>query len=91
MDRREAWRNRETRKRRGDDQIPGGDPSWRRPAGPEQAAFQTISPRPGRAAPLPASGPELDAVVKWFDPGKGFGFVELSDGSGDAFLHVSVV
>ena len=31
------------------------------------------------------------AVVKWFNPEKGFGFVELSDGSGDAFLHVSVI
>jgi CspA family cold shock protein len=26
-------------------------------------------------------------TVKWFNPDKGFGFVELSDGSGDAFLH----
>jgi CspA family cold shock protein len=30
-------------------------------------------------------------VVKWFNPEKGFGFVELSDGSGDAFLHGSVL
>jgi CspA family cold shock protein len=29
--------------------------------------------------------------VKWFSPEKGFGFVELSDGSGDAFLHGSVL
>ena len=33
------------------------------------------------------SGPSIRAVVKWFSPEKGFGFVELSDGSGDAFLH----
>ena len=38
-----------------------------------------------------ASGPELKATVKWFNPEKGFGFVELGDGSGDAFLHVSVL
>jgi len=37
------------------------------------------------------SGPPLQAVVKWYNPDKGFGFVELADGSGDAFLHVSVV
>jgi CspA family cold shock protein len=37
------------------------------------------------------SGPEVDAVVKWFNADKGFGFVELSDGSGDAFLHASAV
>jgi CspA family cold shock protein len=29
--------------------------------------------------------------VKWFNPEKGFGFVELSDGSGEAFLHVRQV
>ncbi len=38
-----------------------------------------------------SSGPEVEAVVKWFNADKGFGFVELSDGSGDAFLHASAV
>jgi CspA family cold shock protein len=37
------------------------------------------------------SGPPVRAIVKWYNPDKGFGFVELADGSGDAFLHVSVV
>jgi CspA family cold shock protein len=37
------------------------------------------------------SGPPVQAVVKWFKTEKGFGFVELSDGSGDAFLHASVL
>ena len=37
------------------------------------------------------SGPPVSGVVKWFSPEKGFGFVELSDGSGDAFLHGSVL
>ena len=37
------------------------------------------------------SGPPVTGVVKWFSPEKGFGFVELSDGSGDAFLHGSVL
>lgn len=31
------------------------------------------------------------AVVKWFNPVKGFGFVQPSDGSPDAFLHISVL
>jgi cold shock protein len=35
--------------------------------------------------------PPVQAVVKWYNPEKGFGFVQLADGSGDAFLHVSVV
>lgn len=38
-----------------------------------------------------ATGPIIDATVKWFNPEKGFGFVELGDGSGDAFLHVAVL
>jgi cold shock protein len=37
------------------------------------------------------SGPPVSGVVKWFNPEKGFGFVELSDGSADAFLHGSVL
>src|SRR5580704_11690102 len=37
------------------------------------------------------SGPPVRATVKWYNPDKGFGFVTLGDGSGDAFLHVSVV
>jgi len=38
-----------------------------------------------------SSGPPVRATVKWYNPSKGFGFVALGDGSGDAFLHVSVV
>jgi CspA family cold shock protein len=37
------------------------------------------------------SGPAVKATVKWYNPDKGFGFVGLADGSGDAFLHASVV
>ena len=33
----------------------------------------------------------VSATVKWFNPVKGFGFVQRSDGSPDAFLHISVV
>ena len=44
------------------------------------------SPSSSFSAPMP-SGPPIDATVKWFNPEKGFGFVELSDGSGDVFLH----
>jgi CspA family cold shock protein len=34
---------------------------------------------------------EITAVVKWYNPTKGFGFVQPTDGSPDAFMHVSVV
>jgi CspA family cold shock protein len=37
------------------------------------------------------SGPSVSATVKWYNPDKGFGFVQLTDGSGDAFLHASVL
>lgn len=39
----------------------------------------------------PSAGPSAEATVKWFNPEKGFGFVELADGSGDAFLHIGVL
>ena len=37
------------------------------------------------------SGLAVQGKVKWFNPSKGYGFVELSDGSGDAFLHATVL
>lgn len=30
-------------------------------------------------------------TVKWFDPAKGYGFIEPEDGSKDAFVHISAV
>ena len=49
--------------------------------------------RPGFSQPRfeAPSGPPVSGIVKWFSPEKGFGFIELSDGSGDAFLHGSVL
>lgn len=29
--------------------------------------------------------------VKWFNPIKGYGFIQPSDGSRDAFVHISAV
>lgn len=82
MDKRDGWR-RENRRRRGfdDDQPRPDEPGWGAP--PARPAY--------RAPPVMGSGPETDAVVKWYNPDKGFGFVELSDGSGDAFMHASAV
>ena len=30
-------------------------------------------------------------TVKWFNPTKGYGFIQPSDGSKDAFVHISAV
>ena len=49
----------------------------------------------GEFMPPPAGGGNVansvDAIVKWFKGDKGFGFVELSNGSGDAFLHIGAL
>ena len=46
-----------------------------------------MPPMPG-GAPTPGS---VDATVKWFKGDKGFGFVELGNGAGDAFLHIGAL
>jgi cold shock protein len=45
---------------------------------------------PGMSPPQ-ATGPAVDAIVKWFKADKGYGFVELANGQGDAFLHVNAL
>ena len=35
--------------------------------------------------------PVVEAVVKWFRPDRGYGFVELPDERGDAFLHLNTL
>jgi len=71
---------RQTRRREFDDD--GYDPHLR-----EFGATPRFSPSRFETP----SGPPVHAVVKWFKPERGFGFVELTDGSGDAFLHATVL
>ena len=65
------------------------DDNFMEPAPSGPSPFESRAPRAPMSAP--ASGPEQEATVKWFNPEKGFGFAELSDGSGDAFLHIRAV
>src|SRR5207253_1872895 len=71
---------RQTRRREFDDD--GYDPHLR-----EFGATPRFSPSRFETP----SGPPVRAVVKWFKPERGFGFVELTDGSGDAFVHATVL
>jgi CspA family cold shock protein len=57
---------------------------------PEPVIPPPSYPRRPTPAPL-AAGPESTAVVKWFNAEKGFGFVEMTEGTGDVFLHASVL
>ena len=45
----------------------------------------------GASAPVDSGAPPVDAVVKWFKADKGYGFVELAGGQGDAFLHANAL
>src|SRR6202161_3060337 len=86
---------RAPRKRGCDDDAPMPYESRPRPsrsfdAGAGGFAGGAPSGAPG-APPSPATGPAVDAVVKWFKADKGYGFVELANGQGDAFLHANAL
>ena len=56
---------------------------------PDERQVGSYSAPPRELAP--GQGATLEGTVKMFNPGKGFGFVALADGSGDAFLHIGTL
>jgi CspA family cold shock protein len=48
-------------------------------------------PRPFGGETMSDQGAAVGAIVKWFNSAKGFGFAEIADGSGDAFLHIKTL
>jgi CspA family cold shock protein len=49
------------------------------------------SPGPLGGETMPDQSAVVEAIVKWFNSEKGFGFAEIADGSGDAFLHIKTL
>ena len=49
-----------------------------------------LAPRGGRVAPEP-HGPEFEATVKWFNRGKGYGFVSRGPDTPDVFVHMETL
>ncbi len=83
------------RKRGFDDDMPSS-PYESRPSRPASRPFGSGAPSGfggggGDMMAPPPAGPTVDAVVKWFKADKGFGFVELQNGQGDAFLHIGAI
>lgn len=79
---RDGGRVRKSRGRGGSEEEAFGGGEWAAP--PDFARAATRYPGAG-------FGQESQATVKWFDAGKGFGFVEVAGGGGDAFLHARVL
>ena len=59
-------------------------------AGPARGEGQTLR-EPALAGPGPAPGQPVRALVKWYVPAKGYGFLSPVDGSADLFCHAAVV
>jgi cold shock protein len=60
-------------------------------AEPQPAEPQSAEPQPAEPQIVEAAALTVTGKVKWYNPDKRYGFVELTDGSGDAFVHASAL
>jgi CspA family cold shock protein len=72
-------------------EVTGSSPVSRPPrAGPPRTFERRGGDGAGRAAPRESMGAG-SGVVKWFNPTKGFGFIQPNGGGQDVFVHISAV
>ena len=69
----------------------GEDDKALNPRDDSEVALQLAEPQLAKPELAEPAAPPVSGKVKWYSPDKRFGFVELSDGSGDAFLHATAL
>ena len=71
---------------------PRNDRPWQnRRRGFDDDGFFGNTPSPPTFPAFASTAPEVQGTVKWFNAEKGYGFVAMSDGSGDVFLHANAL
>lgn len=69
----------------------GEDDKALNPRDDSEVALQLAEPQLARPELAEPAAPPVSGRVKWYNPDKRFGFVELSDAGGDAFLHATAL
>jgi CspA family cold shock protein len=84
-------KGKDFRPRRGGSRFDDEGPAPFEPRSNDRPPARSFGGPSSSSYDAPPAGPPVDAKVSWFNPEKGFGFAALSDGSGDAFLHIAAL